>query len=396
MPTVLGRRDLNRALLARQLLLERQAMPALAAVDHLVGLQGQEPLEPYTGLWSRLHGFEPGELADLLETRRAVRTVLMRRTLHLLSAADALTLRPLFQPMLETRMRGLLGRRLPGVDAAALAAAGRTMFAESPRMVTDVGRAVADRWPGATPRDLGDALSSLVPLVQVPPRGLWGRNGPALNTTIEAWLGRPLDEPAEPPDRLVLRYLAAFGPASTVDMRAWSGLTGLREAFARVRDSLVVFRDERRRELFDVAEGPRPDPDVPAPPRFLPAFDNAVLGFDDRTRIIDDVDRGLSVEGARFVLVDGRVAATWTVLESGERSTLRVLDAEDGGTPGRRRGRRRGRTASELPVRRGGLRAASMSPRRDRYAGPRAARVAASLTDWRRPPAPLSEEAHRG
>ena len=107
-------------------------------------------------------------------------------------------------------------------------------------------------------------------------------------------------------------------------MRAWSGLTGLREAFARLRDSLVVFRDERRRELFDVAEGPHPDPDVPAPPRFLPAFDNAVLGFDDRTRIIDDVDRGLSVEGARFVLVDGRVAATWTVLESGERSTLRV------------------------------------------------------------------------
>jgi hypothetical protein len=321
---VLGTRALNRALLARQLLLERSALPAIDAIDHLIGLQGQEPLEPYVGLWSRLDGFDPDELVDLLETRQVVRTVLMRRTLHVMSAADTLALRSLFQPMLETRMNGTLRKRLPSVDIEELRAAGLPLFAEQPRTVTDVGRAVVDRWPGVTPRDLGDALSSLVPLVQVPPRGLWGRTGPARNTTIEAWLGRPLQEPAEPPDRLVLRYLAAYGPASTADMRAWCGLSGLRQAFARLRPELVVFRDERRRELFDVPDGLRPDPDRPVAPRFLPAFDNAVLGFDDRSRIIDDAHRSLSVEGARVLLVDGRVAGTWRVDQTGDRSTLQI------------------------------------------------------------------------
>ena len=109
------------------------------------------------------------------------------------------------------------------------------------------------------------------------------------------------------------RYLAAFGPAATADLRAWCGLAGLPRAVAAVRDELVTFRDERGRELLDLPDAPRPDPDTPAPVRFLPAFDNAILGYDDRTRIVDDAHRGLSVAGERAVLVDGRVAATWTV-----------------------------------------------------------------------------------
>ena len=316
--------QLNRASLARQYLLERHTAAADTTLEHLVGLQAQEPQEPYVGLWSRLNGFEPPELVALLEDRDAVRTALMRRTLHLLTARDALALRPLHQPMLVTRMLSTLRRRLPGVDLDQLAELARPLFAEEPRGVTDVARLLADQWPEAAPRDLGDALSSLLPLVQVPPRGIWRKDGSARQTTIESWLGRPLDQPGTSADELVLRYLAAYGPASSADVRAWSGLTGMREALQRLRPELRTFRDERGRELFDIADGTLPDSETPAPPRFLPAFDNAVLGFDDRSRIIDDAHRRLSVAGARFVLVDGRVAATWTTDGDVDDITLRV------------------------------------------------------------------------
>ncbi|WP_127500666.1 winged helix DNA-binding domain-containing protein [Actinoplanes solisilvae] len=319
--TVLDNRALNRALLARQLLDRRRVMPALDAVEHLVGLQGQEPHEPYVGLWSRLDGFRPPELAELLENRRVVRTLLMRRTIHLVSAADCLALRSLHQPMLEARTYAVLRRRLEGVDLAELRAAGQPHFEREPRTLPDVGRAVGARWPDVAPRDLGDALSSLVPLVQVPPRGVWGVKAPARNTTIEAWLGSPVS-PASSADDLVLRYLRAFGPASSSDIRAWSGLSGLRESIQRLRPRLRSFRDVRGRELLDVLDAPLPDPATPAPPRFLPAFDNVVLGFDDRTRVIDNAHRGLSVAGARFLLVDGRVAGTWTITPDALRVTM--------------------------------------------------------------------------
>lgn len=286
-------------------------MPVADAVTHLVGMQAQEPHEPYIGLWSRLAGFDPASLAGLLEDREVVRTHLMRRTIHLVTAADCLGLRPIMQPVLEARMMAVLRRTLAGVDLAELRTAGAEHFARQPSTLPEAGRAVGDRWPHVPARWLGDALSSLVPLVQMPPRGVWGRQGPARCTTIEGWLGAA---PAPMPvDDLVLRYLRAYGPATTSDMRAWSGLAGLREAVSRVRPRLRAFRDGRGRELLDVADGPLPDPSTPVPPRFLPAFDNAVLSFDDRSRIIDDEHRGLSVQGARFLLVDGRVAGVWTI-----------------------------------------------------------------------------------
>lgn len=284
------------------------------AVDHLVGLQAQEPQEPYVGLWSRLVSAEPGELADLLVSRRVVRTQLMRRTLHLVTAEDCLTLRPVHRPMLVARMLGVLGRRLPGVDLEELSAAGAPLFAEEPRTLPEVGRLLGDRWPAAAPRDLGDALSTLVPLVQTPPRGLWRRQAPARNTTVRAWLGRDLDDGAQEEvlAAVVLRYLRAHGPAAGADLRAWCGLSGLPAVVARLRPQLRTYRDDRGRDLLDVVGAPLPDGDERAPVRFLPAFDNAVLGYDDRSRIIGAEHRGLSVAGARFVLVDGFVAATWT------------------------------------------------------------------------------------
>ncbi|WP_405401510.1 winged helix DNA-binding domain-containing protein [Streptomyces sp. NBC_01104] len=320
--TVLGTRALNRATLARQLLLDRADLPALDAVAHLGGLQAQEPQEPFTGLWSRLRAFDPVVLSDLLTGRDVVRTHLMRRTVHLVTADDALTWRARHDAMLRQRVLGTYRSELAGVDLDELAAAGRAVMADGvPRSMTQLAREVAGRWPAPGARPLGEMLvAALVPMVQTPPRGLWRTKGGVRNVPLADWLGRAADPPA--PDgtdpvgqALARRYLAAYGPAASADLRAWSGLAGLPAAIAAIREELVTFRDERGRELLDLPDAPRPDPDTPAPVRFLPAFDNAILGYQDRTRIIDDAHRGLSVAGERVVLVDGRVAATWSVEE---------------------------------------------------------------------------------
>ncbi|MFC5748123.1 winged helix DNA-binding domain-containing protein [Actinomadura rugatobispora] len=320
--TVLDARALNRATLARQLLLDRADTPALDAVAHLCGLQAQEPQEPFVGLWSRLHAFDPAVLSDLLIGRSVVRTHLMRRTVHLVSADDVLAWRARHNAMLRQRVLGTYRRELAGVDLDELAAAGRAVMADGePRSMTELARALADRWPAPGPRALGEMLiAALVPMVQLPPRGLWRTRAGVRNVPLSSWLGREIDPPdpdgSDPVGQvLVRRYLAAFGPAATADLRAWCGLAGLPAAVAALREELITFRDERGRELLDLPNAPRPDPDTPAPVRFLPAFDNAILGYDDRSRIIDDAHRGLSVAGARVVLVDGRVAATWTVAD---------------------------------------------------------------------------------
>jgi hypothetical protein len=319
---VLDARALNRATLARQLLLDRADMSVPEAVSHLAGLQAQEPQEPFVGLWSRLRAFDPAVLSDLLVQRGAVRLHLMRRTVHLVTADDALAWRARHDAMLRQRVLGTYRRELDGLDLDELAAAGREVMADGePRTMAEVARSLAPRWPTPPPRALGELLvAALVPVAQLPPRGLWRTKGGARYLPLSSWLGREIDPVSQDPDgsdpvgrALVLRYLAAFGPAASADLRAWCGLAGLPAAVAAVRDDLVSFRDERGRELLDLRDAPRPDPDTPAPVRFLPAFDNAILGYHDRGRIIDDAHRGLSVAGARVLLVDGRVAATWNV-----------------------------------------------------------------------------------
>ena len=285
--SVLGPRALNRALLERQFLLRRAKLPAFQVVERLVGLQAQSPGAPYVGLWSRLDGFRFDELAGLISRREVVRVVLMRSTIHLVTGDDCLALRPVMQTVLDRSLKGTFGRRLQGVEIDQVAAAGRVLVEEWPRTFAELGPLLRERWPDHDPEALAMAVRTGVPLVQVPPRGLWGASGQATHTSVEAWLGRPASSDSRP-DKMILRYLGAFGPATVKDVQVWSGLTGLRAAVERLRPGLLSFRDERGAELFDLPDAPRPDPDTPAPPRFLPEYDNLLLSHDDRTRVIAD------------------------------------------------------------------------------------------------------------
>jgi hypothetical protein len=321
---ILSKRALNRSLLARQLLLERVDLPAVEVIERLVGMQAQNPLDPYTALWSRVRAFEPAELSTLLAERRAVRvTAVMRTTIHLLSAADALAIRPLMQPVAERAWRySPFVRQLHGLDVDAAVAAGRELLAERPHTASELGRRLQERWPDRDPGALAYAIRFLVPLVQPPPRGLWGGRGPAMLETTTRWLGAPLD-PAPSIDELVLRYLAAFGPATAKDVQVWSWLTGMREVLERLRPRLRTFRDENGRELFDVSDAPMPDADTPAPVRFLPEFDNLLLSHDDRSRVLDrKFGSGDWLRGT--FLVDGFVAGTWRLDASVGQATLTI------------------------------------------------------------------------
>jgi len=319
---LLSKRALNRSLLARQMLSARVKMPASEAIERLVGMQAQEPKDPYVGLWTRLEDFDPRELSELLEKRKAVRATMMRVTIHLMTTRDYLALRTLVQPIVQRQFT----TRLVGLSPADIEEVGewaRTLLAKSPSGYTELRNKLAEHWPDRDPESMARSVLSVLPLVQPTPRGLWTQGGRSMLTTSEAWLGR---SPSTKPSiaKLVLRYLAAFGPASVADMANWSRLTGLRAAFEKLRPKLRAYRDEDGRELLDVPDAPFPDPDVPVPVRFLPVYDNCVLGHSDRTRIVAGNLWGIQRIGWSSYLVDGFVRGTWKLERKGRKATLLI------------------------------------------------------------------------
>ncbi|GHH52487.1 winged helix DNA-binding domain-containing protein [Lentzea cavernae] len=285
----LGARALNRALLSRQYLLRRLDLPEREVVEHLVGMHAQIPVGPYIGLWSRLAGYRPDRLSTMVTNRELVRTALMRSTIHLVTPDDCMTLRPLVQQVLDRDLytNSSHAAVVKGLDLDEVVAAGLALLDEQPRTPADLGRALHERWPDRKPDTLAYAVRNLSALVQIPPRGTWGGTSRTIHASATTWLDRPVD-PAPSVETMIRRYLAAFGPASVNDVQAWCGLTKLNEVVGRIRSSLRVYLDDNGKELFDVPEGELPDADAPAPPRYLPEFDNVLLSHANRERIIPD------------------------------------------------------------------------------------------------------------
>ena len=326
-PTPLSQRALNRALLARQLLLCRSDDTVLDALTHLVGLQAQTPNAPYLSLWSRLRGFHPNQLTAFILERRVVRIALMRGTIHSVTDSDCLELRPHFDRVLDRGLRGAFGKHLKGLNLKHVEAAARKLLSERPLTFDEVGKLLARRWPDREPSALANAARALLPLIQIPPRGIWGEGGPAAHVPTETWLGRPLCT-APTLERMIIRYLAAFGPASVLDVQAWSGLTRLRPILESMRPNLVTFADKAGNQLFDLPDAPRPDADTPAPPRFLPVFDNVLLSHADRGRILSEAHRKMLFGTAALlegtVLIDGFVGAKWKIVQEPGQTVLNV------------------------------------------------------------------------
>ena len=335
--TRIDRRSLNRATLARQLLLERSTIGPLAAVTHLVGLQAQAPWAPYHQLLCRLDGFRPDDLGQLLLARTLVRAVTMRGTIHLMTVADAAAVRPLVQAVLDRGLGSNKERReaLRGADLDAIAAAGEVLLGAEALSPGELGDRLAERFPGIVPSALATVVRNRVPTVQCTPRAVWGRSGAPRLMRFDTWVAggvEPVDPvdlpPPMPLDELVRRYLAAFGPATVKDVQTWSGLSRLAPVVEAMSDELVHLVGEDGAELHDLPDAPRPGSDAEAPVRLLGEFDNLILSHADRTRVIPEADRTrlTTLNGTQpaTVLVDGEVAGTWRVERSGRAATVTI------------------------------------------------------------------------
>jgi hypothetical protein len=328
---VLTLRDLNRATLSRQMLLARGALPVAEAVGRLVGLQAQVPNPPYVGLWTRVKDFRREDLTGLMQRREVVRVAAMRSTLHLMEAEDYLDLWPALRPALVRALSSFFGRKIGGLDTERVAEEARAAFEGGPQTFAELRARLLELEPDRDGAALAYAARTYLPLVQVPPAGTWGSGGSPSYALAGSWLGRePEDRGAEDLRNLVFRYLAAFGPATAKDVQAWSGLARLKEPIAGLKPELRVYRDEDGNELLDLPGAPEPEEtaELPAPPRFVPEYDNLVLSHADRRRVISDEHRkGVFLSAARVratFLIDGFVCGAWKIEKSGGTATLVV------------------------------------------------------------------------
>lgn len=309
------------------MLLVRERATVVKAVERLLALQAQVPRPPHVALWSRLQKFKRDDLLAPLKARTLVRGTMMRGTLHIMSAKDFLAFRMALQPSLTAGMMSIVGQGpIPSIET--LMTAGRSAFGRKARPFADVRAALQSRFPEAHERSMGYAVRMQLPLVQVPADGeAWGFPGDSDFALAEHWLKTKVGA-GSGPGPLILRYLAAFGPATTADIQGWLGIRGVAEALAPIRDKLLTFCDGRGREVFDLPAAPRPDADTPAPVRFLPEYDSVILAHADRARIVDEAHRKALVTKNLIVpatfLIDGRVAGTWKIERKRATATLRL------------------------------------------------------------------------
>jgi len=314
-------------LLARQLLLARETVTPVAAIERLAGLQAQLARPPFIGLWSRLARFTREDLLKVLHARTVIRVTAMRGTLHLISARDYLAWRGPLQPALDRGVTSIVGGTLADIDLPAAERATRALLERAPATFDAIRGHLAADFSHVNVRHVAYAIRMTLPLVQVPERETdWGFPGAADFALADGWLRKKVPAAGGSPKELMRRYLAAFGPATVTDAQAWSGLTKLAPVFEEMRPTLVTFQDDRKRELFDLPDAPRPDADTPAPVRFMPEFDNLILGHHDRTRVISEEHR-LRITSPNLLvpatlLVDGMVAGVWAIERKKREATL--------------------------------------------------------------------------
>lgn len=307
---IVGRRALGRALLARQLLLERAPLDLVRAVEQVGGLQAQYAPSAYVGLWTRLARFARADLTAALEARTVVQATLMRATIHVVSAREFW---PYALGIREARRNWLL-RTDPSTDREGMEAAASELaarLADGPRDARDLGR---------LGRGYLGRVGSWLDLVRAPPSGTWERRRADRLALAADWLGPEASSAEEGRAHLVRAYLRAFGPAPWRDIASWAGI-GIAEARAGGADlALRRYRDEAGRELLDLPEAPLPDPDTPAPVRFLPHWDACLLAHARRAGVLPEEHRGrvFSTRNPFSVgtyLVDGRVVGAWSLRE---------------------------------------------------------------------------------
>lgn len=326
-------RTLNRTLLARHHLLARTRATVEDMLEWLVGLQAQATKPPYLALHARMDGFTHEALSACIEDKRAVRIALFRSTIHLVTARDCVEIRPLLTPAIEYSFwkQSPYGKRIVGLDTAALARAARKRLERASCTTAELGVELAEKFPGYEADPLAQTARTYLPLVQIPPRGLWHDGGRPVCATAEQWLGTKL---AKKPDMkaLVLRYLRAFGPASVRDAQAFSGLRDLGPVFEALRPGLRVYADPNGKELFDTEDGVLEAEDAAAPPRFMPEYDNVMLSHHDRSRIVSEAHRSLfgtpASRGHSPLLIDGFVRGSYRVTEAQGRALLTVRPFE--------------------------------------------------------------------
>ena len=314
---VLTRRELNRALLARQLLLERKALSATKAVERLGGLQAQSTTSPYLSLWTRLEGFERDQLVRALEGRRLVKAIIQRGTLHIVTPSDFWAFSTARRELGGILWPPSYAARLPTARLAELAASVAAEL-EGVEMTFKEVRALLEphEQPGLSPTFIWRRIQGQASIVHVPPSGIWGYGGHGVYTAAEGTVaGRP-PPPEQAFDQLVRSYLAAYGPATKQDIGQWAGIPRIAPIAASLqRQSLRTFRDEQGRILYDLPRAPLPAADTTAPVRLVPRFDDLVLSHADRSRILGDVPPSRIVTNNGLVhatiLVDGFVAGTW-------------------------------------------------------------------------------------